>query len=192
VDVVDTHRKLNTPLGNIKLDWRYWRDNDWNSHRFDKTRLPDPKAMIDAVYGDNTNFMISVWPKFHPTTDACKELAAKGPLYQGNLRQGNKDRKRPGYANTFWAGRGLPADMMARKIDDQYLFGKAFLVAPVTDHKARSRSVYFPGGTIWYDFSTGKSYAGGSSSTVPAPLERMPLFVRAGSIVPMGPVTLGA
>jgi alpha-D-xyloside xylohydrolase len=43
-----------------------------------------------------------------------------------------------------------------------------------------------------YDFSTGKSYAGGSSSTVPAPLERMPLFVRAGSIVPMGPVTLGA
>nr|WP_318293478.1 TIM-barrel domain-containing protein [Microvirga sp. SRT01] len=82
--------------------------------------------------------------------------------------------------------------MMARKIDDQYLFGKAFLVAPVTDHKARSRSVYFPGGTIWYDFSTGKSYAGGSSSTVPAPLARMPLFVRAGSIVPMGPVTLGA
>jgi alpha-D-xyloside xylohydrolase len=81
VDVVDTYRKLNTPLGNIKLDWRYWRDNDWNSHRFDKTRFPDPKAMIDAVYGDNTNFMISVWPKFHPTTDACKELAAKGPLY---------------------------------------------------------------------------------------------------------------
>ena len=421
VDVVDTYRRLKIPLDNIVLDWRYWRDDDWGSHRFDKTRFPDPKAMIGAVHDDHANFMISVWPKFYPTTDTYKELAAKDLVYQGNLRQGNKDWVGPGYLNTFydpysaegrrvfwkqvedrlaklgvdawwadasepdmhsnlsiperidtmgptpigpaaaffnsyplmnarafyegwtafkpdvrpflltrsgfgglqrysaaiWSGdiasrwydlraqisagvnasmsgipnwthdiggfaledrfasktptpadldewrelnlrwfqfgafsplfrshgeapyreiyeispegspmraamvwydslryrlmpytytlgadtyqadgsimRGLamdfPADMMARKIDDQYLFGKAFLVAPVTDHKARSRSVYFPGGTTWYDFSTGKSYAGGSSAIVPAPLERMPLFVRAGSIVPMGPVT---
>ncbi|MGK6355195.1 TIM-barrel domain-containing protein [Sphingomonas sp. DT-207] len=419
--VVDKYRELKIPLDNIVLDWRYWRDPEWGSHRFDPERFPDPAKMIADAHADNVNFMISVWPKFYPTTDTYKELAAAGAVYQGNLRQGNKDWVGPGYLNTFydpyspegrrifwkqiedrlaklgvdawwadasepdmhsnlsieeridtmgptamgpaaeffnsysllnarafydgwtafkptvrpflltrsafaglqrygaaiWSGdiasrwfdfraqisagvnasmsgipnwthdiggfaledrfasktpaaadleewrelnlrwfqfgafsplfrshgefpyreiyeispegspmrasmvrytelryrlmpyiytlgadtymkdgsimRALaadfPADAQVRKIDDQYMFGKAFLVAPVTAHKARSRSVYFPGNGDWYDFDTGRVYRGGTRATVDAPFEHMPLFVRTGSIVPMGPVT---
>ncbi|MEG3088920.1 TIM-barrel domain-containing protein [Sphingomonas sp. PB4P5] len=419
--VVEKYRSLGIPLDNIVLDWRYWRDDDWGSHRFNPKFWSDPKAMIDAVHGDHANFMISVWPKFYPTTDTYKELAAKGLVYQGNLKQGNVDWVGPGYKNTFydpyapegrkifwkqvetrlaklgvdawwadasepdmhsnlsiperidtmgptaagpaaeffnsyplmnarafydgwsaykpnvrpflltrsgfaglqrygaaiWSGdvasrwydlraqisagvnasmsgipnwthdiggfaledrfasktptaenleewrelnlrwfqfgafsplfrshgeypyreiyeispqgspmrssmvwydqlryrlmpyiytlgadtfqkdgsimRGLamdfPADLKARKIDDQYLFGDALLVAPVTEYRARARQVYFPGKARWYDFTTGKAYRGGTSATVDAPYERMPLFVRAGAVVPMGPVT---
>jgi alpha-D-xyloside xylohydrolase len=419
--VVEKYRSLGIPLDNIVLDWRYWRDDDWGSHRFNPKFWSDPKGMIDAVHGDHANFMISVWPKFYPTTDTYKELAAKGLVYQGNLKQGNVDWVGPGYKNTFydpyapegrkifwkqietrlaklgvdawwadasepdmhsnlsiperidtmgptaagpaaeffnsyplmnarsfydgwsaykpdvrpflltrsgfaglqrygaaiWSGdvasrwydlraqisagvnasmsgipnwthdiggfaledryasktptaanleewrelnlrwfqfgafsplfrshgeypyreiyeispegspmrasmvwydklryrlmpyiytlgadtylkdgsimRGLamdfPADVKARKIDDQYLFGDAFLVAPVTEYRARTRSVYFPGKASWYDFTSGKAHRGGTTATVDAPYERMPLFVRAGAVVPMGPVT---
>ncbi|MFC0684088.1 TIM-barrel domain-containing protein [Novosphingobium clariflavum] len=420
--VVAEYRKRQYPLDNIVLDWRYWTDDSWGSHKFDPSRFPDPKAMVDMVHGDHANIMISVWPKFYPTTDTFRELDAAGAIYHGNLRQGNKDWVGVGYANTFydpysakgrqifwrqvedriakfgfdawwadasepdmhsnlsidkridtmgptamgpaaeffnsyplmnarsffdgwrafkpdvrpflltrsgfgglqrygaavWSGdvatrwydlhaqisagvntamsglpnwthdiggfsveprfaaekpkaadldewrelnlrwfqfgafsplfrshgeqpwreiyeispegspmrasmvwydelryrlmpyiytlgadtyqndgsimRGLvmdfPGDAKARKANDQFLFGKAFLVAPVTTYKAREREVYFPGdaGLTWYDFASGKAYQGGTSATVPAPAERMPLFVRAGSIVPMGPV----
>jgi len=60
-------------------------------------------------------------------------------------------------------------------------------VAPVHDYKARSRQVYLPAGADWYDFNTGQFYTGGQSLTADAPLSRMPMFVRAGSILPVGP-----
>ena len=419
--VVERYRQLNIPLDNIVLDWRYWRDPEWGSHDFDPARFADPAGMIADVHDRHANLMISVWPKFYPTTDHYKELAAAGAVYQGNLRQGNRDWVGPGYASTFydpysaagrrifwkqveaklaklgvdawWAdasepdqhsnlsiperidamgpnamgpaaayfnsyplmnarafydgwtrfkpdvrpflltrsgfaglqrygaaiwsgdvasrwydlraqisagvnasmsgipnwthdiggfaledrfasktpkpadlaewrelnlrwfqfgafsplfrshgeypyreiyeispeGSGMrasmvrydrlryrlmpfiytlaadsyvkdgsimralavdfPQDVRARGIDDEYLFGKAFLVAPVTAYQARSRPVYFPAGADWYDFDTGRRHAGGTSASVDAPAERMPVFVRAGSIVPTGPVT---
>jgi alpha-D-xyloside xylohydrolase len=79
------------------------------------------------------------------------------------------------------------ADAAARDIRDEYLFGNAFLVAPVYQYKARTRPVYLPAGTAWYDFHTGKRLEGGHATDAAAPLERMPLFVREGSIVPVGP-----
>ncbi|MBC7668480.1 MAG: glycoside hydrolase family 31 protein, partial [Gemmatimonadaceae bacterium] len=78
----------------------------------------------------------------------------------------------------------FPADKTARDINDEYLFGKAFLVAPVTEFKARSRQVYLPAGASWFDFETGKEFKGGQTIKADAPLNRMPLFVKAGSIVP--------
>jgi alpha-D-xyloside xylohydrolase len=57
----------------------------------------------------------------------------------------------------------------------------------VTEYKARSRKVYLPAGSSWYDFYSGRSIAGGQTIAAAAPYERMPLFVRAGSIVPTGP-----
>lgn len=420
IDVVEKYRGLGIPLDNIVLDWRYWRDDDWGSHRFDPARFPDPKSLVAKVHDLNAHFMISVWPKFYPKTDNYKEFAAKGLVYQGNLKMGNVDWVGPGYKNTFydpysaegrsifwrqvkdqlatlgidawwadasepdmhsnlsiperietmgptargpaaeyfnsyplmnatafydgwrsykpdvrpfiltrsgfgglqrtgaaiWSGdvasrwydlraqisggvnasmsgipnwthdiggfaledryasktpkpadldewrelnlrwfqfgafsplfrshgespyreiyeispegspmrasmvwydqlryrlmpyiytvaadtwhkdgsimRGLamdwPNDVRARDIADEYLFGDAFLVAPVTEYKARTRQVYLPGTGMWYDFSTGNAYRGGQSVTATAPFERMPLFVRAGAIVPMGPV----
>ncbi len=79
------------------------------------------------------------------------------------------------------------ADKATREIGDQFMLGNAFMAAPVYTYKARERDVYFPAGATWYDFYSGKPMAGGQKATVAAPYERMPLFVRSGSIVPMGP-----
>lgn len=68
----------------------------------------------------------------------------------------------------------------------QYLFGPAILVAPVVLEGARSRTVYLPDG-IWHDFWSGRKYSGRQWVDVCAPLSRIPLFIKGGSIIPMGP-----
>ena len=80
----------------------------------------------------------------------------------------------------------FPDDARARDLNDEYLFGPAFLVSPVTEYKARSRAVYLPEGT-WYDFWTGAANDGGKEIEAAAPYDAMPVHVRAGSIVPFGP-----
>jgi len=81
----------------------------------------------------------------------------------------------------------FPDDLRVFDIPDQYMFGPAFLVCPVTDYKARERNVYLPDCEGWYDFWTGKFYDGGQEIMANAPYEMMPLFVKAGSIIPFGP-----
>jgi alpha-D-xyloside xylohydrolase len=418
--VVREYRRLNIPLDAIVQDWFYWREDDWGSHRFDPKRFPDPQAMVDEVHKANARIMISVWPKFYPTTDNYKEFAAKGLAYQGNLKMGNKDWVGPGYANTdydpysaearaiywrqvkerladygfdawwldatepdmhsnlsieeriatmgptargpgaeffnsfplvhaegvvkgwrelkpdvrpfiltrsgfggiqrtnsaLWSGdvasrwfdlgaqisagvnlslsgvpnwthdiggfaledrflnakpgsadlaewqelnlrwfqfgamtplfrshgepphreifeispegspmrasmvwytelryrmlpwvyslaagsywqdgsmmraiaMDFPDDRRGRAVTDQYLFGHDILVAPVVTHQARTRDVWLPGTVRWADFTTGQRFAGGQSFSANAPFERMPMFVREGAIIPMGPV----
>jgi alpha-D-xyloside xylohydrolase len=78
-------------------------------------------------------------------------------------------------------------DETARGIADQFMFGPALLVNPVTAYKARTRPVYLPAGPRWYDFWTGAQVAGGRQIAADAPYDRLPLFVRAGAIVPFGP-----
>jgi alpha-D-xyloside xylohydrolase len=417
--VVADYRKRKIPLDNIVMDWFYWKEDQWGSHQFDKSRFPDPKGMIDKLHAQNVRFMISVWPKFYPGTDNYKELDAAGYMYHGNIEVGAKDWVGPGYTSSFydayskpardmywrqvkenlnvlgvdawwmdatepdlhsnldidsikarigptalgpaenyfntyalvhsggvyegqraerpdtrvfiltrsgtagiqrnaaavWSGdiasrwddlynqisagvsigySGLPnwtfdiggfanegrystnkptpadleewrelnlrwfqlgafaplfrshgeypfreifnlapqgsevfdslvwydklryrlmpytytvaadtfhrdgtimrglamdfaEDAAARNVRDEFLFGKALLVAPVYKHKARTRSVYLPSGADWYDFHSGVKTAGGQSIEAAAPLRRMPLYVRAGSIVPVGP-----
>ncbi len=424
LDVVATYRAKQIPLDNIVEDWFYWKEDQWGSHEFDKTRFPDPKGMLDKVHAMNAHFMISVWPKFYPQTANYQELDKAGFMYHGNIEAGAKDWVGPGYNSSFydpyskaardiywrqineklnvlgvdawwmdatepdihsnldidsikarigptalgpvddyfnsyplvhsggvyagsrevspdkrvfiltrsgfaglqrnaaanWSGdiasrwddlynqitagvsmsyaglpnwtfdiggfanearystktpkpedlaewrelnlrwfqmgaftplfrshgeypyreiynladpssknggsevydslvwhdklryrllpytytvaadtyhrdgtilRGLPMDfpddVAARSVKDEYLFGKAFLVAPVYKNLARSRSVYLPAGSAWYDFHTGAKIDGGVKVSAAAPLARMPLYVRAGSIVPVGP-----
>jgi len=417
VGVVKAYRDRGLPLDNIVQDWRYWRDDDWGSHKFDPTRFPDPKGMIDAVHALHAHYMISIWAKFYPTTDNYKELDAAGHMYHRNIEQGALDWVGPGYLNSFydpyskeardiywrqvktnlkvlgvdawwmdsdepdmhsnldipertlrmsptaigpgaavfnsyslihttgvfegeradhpdtrsfilsrsgfaglqrngaavWSGdvvarwqdlsdqisagvnfsmsgipnwttdiggfsvedrylkpndadlaewrelnlrwfqfgafspifrshgeppfreiynlapegsevydalawydrlryrllpyiytaaaetyhqdstimRGLvmdfPHDDKVLDINDEYMFGPAFLVAPVHVYQARTRRVYLPAGTGWYDFYSGQAFDGGRAIDAKAPLNRMPLFVRAGSIVPVGP-----
>jgi len=67
------------------------------------------------------------------------------------------------------------------------MFGPSLMVAPVYQYKARNREVYFPAATDWYDLYSGKYIDGGQKISVDAPYERMPLFVKEGSIVPFGP-----
>lgn len=420
VDTVKEYRRLGLPIDNVVQDWFYWPENAWGSHDFDAARFPDPARMVQDVHDLNANIIISVWPKFYPTTDHYKQLDAIGGMYTRNVEMGARDWVGPGYANSFydaylpaardlywrqisdkmrdkdfdgwwldsvepdmhsnldiaertlrmgptaagpgalvfnsyplvnaegvyerfraeqpdtrtyiltrsawgglqrtgstlWSGdvaarwddlgeqvsaglnaglSGLPnwthdiggfsvesrysnpagmkpedqaewdelnlrwfqfgafspvfrshgefplrevynlakpntalyaafADQMrlryrlmpyiytlagdtwhqdgtimralamdfphdarVRDINDQYMFGPALMVAPVHQYKARSRSVYFPAGADWYDAYTGRRIAGGAEATVEAPLERIPLFVRAGSILPTGP-----
>jgi len=78
-------------------------------------------------------------------------------------------------------------DGKAREISDEYMFGPALLVSPVTSYKARSRAVYLPSGTGWYDFWTGAFHTGGENLDAPAPYDSIPLYVRAGSMLPCGP-----
>ena len=70
---------------------------------------------------------------------------------------------------------------------DQFLWGRDFLVAPVTEKGATSREVYLPRGT-WYDFWTEEQIEGGRQVSKSVDLATMPLYVRAGSIIPLGPV----
>ncbi len=76
------------------------------------------------------------------------------------------------------------SDATACNIGDQFMFGPAFMAAPVYTYGARHREVYFPKGADWYDAYTGEVIRGGQTKTVDAPYERMPLYVRSGAIVP--------
>jgi len=80
----------------------------------------------------------------------------------------------------------FPGDQTAATLSDEYMFGPAFLVAPITTQGATSRRVYLPAGSDWYDWWTNQKHAGGTWIEAAAPIERMPIFVRAGSIVPLG------
>jgi alpha-D-xyloside xylohydrolase len=77
-------------------------------------------------------------------------------------------------------------DTRAQNIGDEFLFGPSILVAPVTEQEATSRHLYLPKGT-WYDFRTGVAVEGGRAIDAPAPIDKIPLYVRAGGIVPLGP-----
>jgi alpha-D-xyloside xylohydrolase len=81
----------------------------------------------------------------------------------------------------------FPQDALARDLTDEYLFGPSLLISPVTTYKARSRSVYLPAGTKWFDFWTGKTIDGGQRIDADAPYDAIPVHIRAGSIIPMGP-----
>jgi alpha-D-xyloside xylohydrolase len=80
----------------------------------------------------------------------------------------------------------FPSDSKAASLTDEYMFGPAFLVAPVTDQGATSREVYLPAGTDWYNYWTNERVHGGQTIRVDAPIDSLPLFVRAGSILPLG------
>jgi len=82
----------------------------------------------------------------------------------------------------------FPEDQQAADIPDQFMFGPAFMVCPVTEEGADSRNVYLPANSDWYDFYTGECLKGGQVILAQAPLSRIPLYVRAGSIIPLGPV----
>jgi alpha-D-xyloside xylohydrolase len=87
-------------------------------------------------------------------------------------------------------------DAGIQSIPDQYMFGPAFMVSPVTQRMyslpnskdiKKTRKVYLPKANSWYDFWTGKLIQGGQTIDAAAPIETLPLFIKAGSIVPMGP-----
>lgn len=146
------------------------------------------------------------WGAFCPIfrvhgTSTPKELWRFGPQYEPILTKYDNLRYRlmPYLYSQAWQvtsqGRVLmralvmdfPQDVTARESKDEFLFGPALLVCPVTTKGANTRPVYLPAGTRWTDFWTGQGYEGGQTITASAPIDTLPLYVRAGSIVPMGP-----
>jgi alpha-glucosidase (family GH31 glycosyl hydrolase) len=83
----------------------------------------------------------------------------------------------------------FPEDRAAWDVGDQFLFGPSLLVNPVTSYKARARQLYLPGRADWYDAWTGAAHAGGRAIEAPAPYDTLPLFARAGAILPLGPTS---
>ena len=80
----------------------------------------------------------------------------------------------------------FPDDPKVYDLKDQFMYGPALLINPVTTAGATNREVYLPGGNSWIDFWTGQMQQGGQKVIADAPINKIPIFVRAGSIVPMG------
>jgi alpha-D-xyloside xylohydrolase len=80
------------------------------------------------------------------------------------------------------------ADKVAVDCRYQYMFGKSILVAPVTGANVTEWNVYLPKSAGWFDFWTGKQFKAGQTVKTDAPLDRIPMFVKAGSIIPMGKI----
>ena len=80
----------------------------------------------------------------------------------------------------------FPNDPKVSNIGTEYMFGPAFLVAPVTKQGQTEKDVYLPAGTDWYNYWTNEKLSGGQTVTVAAPINQIPVFVKAGSIVPLG------
>lgn len=81
-----------------------------------------------------------------------------------------------------------PNDRLSGQVDDQFLFGDSLLINPVTEPRASARTVVLPANDNWVDFWTGKTYLGGRKIIEEAPLDRIPVLVKEGSILPLGPV----
>ncbi|MBY0243723.1 MAG: glycoside hydrolase family 31 protein [Burkholderiaceae bacterium] len=81
-----------------------------------------------------------------------------------------------------------PGDVRASLVDDQFLLGGDLLVAPVLQEGKTMREVYFPQGDAWIGWWDGVRHEGGTVARIAAPLERLPLFIRAGAAIPTAPV----
>ena len=95
------------------------------------------------------------------------------------------------YHNDYTIMRGLVMDFghdaAVRNIGDQFMFGPSLLINPVYTYKATSRTLYLPAGQGWYDLYSGKYFEGGRTIVADAPYQRIPVFVKEGSIIPCGP-----
>jgi alpha-D-xyloside xylohydrolase len=81
-------------------------------------------------------------------------------------------------------------DKQAQNIDNEYLFGKSFLVAPVTEAKQKTKQIYLPENTDWYDFWSNIKYSGGQQIATPTHIiDIIPLYIKAGTILPMAQIT---
>jgi alpha-D-xyloside xylohydrolase len=80
----------------------------------------------------------------------------------------------------------FPNDPKVAELGDEYMFGPDLLVAPVTAQGATTKHVYLPAGTDWYNYWTNERLHGGQWIEASAPIDTIPLFVRAGSILPLG------
>lgn len=103
LNTVSEFRKRKIPLDNIVQDWFYWKENEWGSQEFDKTRFSNADSMIDVLHKKHhAQFMISVWPKFYEGIKTYNQFDQKEWLYTRNIADRQKDWVGPGYVSTFY------------------------------------------------------------------------------------------
>ncbi|MBL7707900.1 MAG: DUF5110 domain-containing protein [Chitinophagaceae bacterium] len=103
LNTVSEFRKRKIPLDNIVQDWFYWKENEWGSQEFDKTRFSNADSMIDVLHKKHhAQFMISVWPKFYEGIRTYNQFNQNGWLYTRNIADRQKDWVGPGYVSTFY------------------------------------------------------------------------------------------
>nr|WP_316640525.1 TIM-barrel domain-containing protein [uncultured Roseateles sp.] len=139
-------------------------------------------------HSTNTSPLREPWRFGEPYTSVAKAMIEWRyrlmPYLYGLFVQAERDSQ-PVLAPTFFH---FPADTATHAQSGEYLLGPSLLVAPVFTEGATTRSLYLPSGASWFDYNTDQRYSGGQQVQVAAPLHQLPMFVRAGSIVPMGPV----
>ncbi len=103
LNTVAEFRKRKIPLDNIVQDWFYWKENEWGSQEFEKTRFPDVDSMMDVLHKKyKAQLMISVWPKFYEGINTYNWFNKNGWLYTRNIADRQKDWVGPGYVSTFY------------------------------------------------------------------------------------------
>ncbi|HYO22421.1 MAG TPA: TIM-barrel domain-containing protein [Flavisolibacter sp.] len=179
-------------IGGFSVESRYEKPNekDLDEWRELQTRWFQFGAFV-PLFRSHGQFplreVFNIAPEDHP--------AYKSMLYYNKLRY----RLLPyvyslageAYHNNGTLMRGLvmdfPADTAVTNLGDQYLFGRSLLINPVYNYKQRTRELYLPKGIGWYNLYNGQYNEGGKRITAEAGYERMPLYVKAGSVLPFGP-----
>jgi len=127
LSVVKEFRQRQIPIDNIVQDWFYWKEDQWGSHEFDKSRYPDPEGMIKELHNNlHTHTMISVWPKFYVGTKHYNEFKKRGWLYMRNVEKGQRDWVGPGYVSTFYDAYNSDAGKLYWNQINKNLFSKGF------------------------------------------------------------------
>jgi alpha-glucosidase/alpha-D-xyloside xylohydrolase len=161
-----------------RLPWG-WGSNDMGPREYSNTNAPIPPD-------DRRNILQSEMnnPAIEPVAKKYSELRYQLLPYTYTLAWEARANGLP-LMRAMWVH--YPADVRARSIGTQFLWGRDLLVAPVFVKGATSRDVYLPSGD-WYDWWTNERSAGGRTVTRPVDLATMPIYVRAGAIVPVDPV----
>lgn len=120
--VLNELRKRKFGVDNIVLDWQYWDEDAWGSHEFNKERFPNPKGMVDSIHAINAKIMISVWPKFYPTTKHYKELDANGWMFTQAVKDSIRDFVGKGYLASFYDAYATGARKLFWKQMDEHLY----------------------------------------------------------------------
>lgn len=176
-----------------------WPAANWSTSRADdavtvttmrlRVKITRADGAIQYQDGDGNQLFLEALRKRMPVKvngeDTCR---AESPVNMYGSREGLYGLGQ--HQAGVWNDRGESVDIShvcADNVGDQFMYGAAFLVNPVTEPSAITRELYSPDGK-WYDFWEGTVVERGRVAEAKAPLDRLPLYLRAGSILPMGPV----
>ena len=210
-------RQVPTGINFVASGMPYWSTDigGWQTpaytHKPDRPALLDPSDARDVVHNyDDYPELYTRWfeygafqPNFRTHgTRSQNEVWSYGkqaqPILEKYLRLRYQLMPYIYSLGHFSHGTGAPfmrglfmdygSDPRVTDIGDEYMFGPALLVAPVTEQGVTKRTVYLPAGTDWYNYWTNERLKGGQTITADAPIDTLPLFVKAGSILPLGAV----